>query len=70
MSEAGDVAGECSQALKEAFKQETSAGNCALHVQARVLDARARVAHCLQVCGLDHHSPLQRIGGSLILKAA
>ena len=45
-SEAGGVAGECSQAFKEAFKQ----GSYALHVHARVLGARARVAHGLQVC--------------------
>ena len=35
-SEAGDVAGECSEAFKEAFKQ----GSYALHVHARVLGAR------------------------------
>ena len=50
MSEAGGVAGECSQAFKEAFKQ----GSCALHEHARVVGASARVAQCLQVCGLDH----------------
>merc|ERR1712129_248167 len=32
-------------------------GSCALHVHARVLGASARVAHCVQVRGLDHHCP-------------
>ena len=39
--------------------EETTAGSFALHVHARVLGASARVAHCLQVCGLDHHSPIE-----------
>ena len=33
MSEAGGVPCECSQTFKEAFKQETSAGSCAVDMQ-------------------------------------
>ena len=40
MSEAGGVAGNCSQASEKVFMR----GSCALHVHAQVLGASARVA--------------------------